>query len=1233
MEIMLHDEAMEIIKNPGLHKSEKVLAAVKQIKKDLAEYETLYPEDGEQLDSFYNTYFDYRKEYEKDVVNDYDVVAEIFAGSKYEQNYREMAEEFVSDIKDISDEDLQGMSFAELDRLQSVVRAYSVTNSSFVDGLLMARDATKIGDYMQLHAKLEEAVRYKLEQIDANTTMNDKEAEAVEHFVANVVDYNAKKTLNDLVKAKVVSDYDEENGLAPVKNNDSQLDTNTNDVPADDTPVVAEINSSDKVSENDTDVNTDTDVADVNDDTSSYEEELLKIDDSADDLLNDISLYDEDGDINSSFYELEDTIKNISIVDDDGNEIEDKSKYIEILFEAAKVDAHKAAFGKQDYDDMFSYEKKDYLVKEIKDAFLMKVGQAAVASTIDRPSEEELANEETFAQYIQKRDAKAQEVVEDIVNNKAPVKLKDSQAEMAVADTELEAEKFNSRLERKVNNQPTRFAARLDQLKSGAKNLWGQRHEIKKVVVKSVKDNKWQHIANLSATGVMWGGILLGGPVVAGAAIGAYGAYTAAGSYLWPLRAERQKLQAEAKTQGKKMGYWEAIKQAYQNKKDDKAYKLRRRAGLIGGVASIGLGGFGVSAWGVKSARLLAAAARGVAGNTVQFATVLGAKKEYKLNPTDENKTKLNMARGFLGLSAASTAALTLFTMKSFDANTNALSDVAANSGSNGAEQPTTTTTPVDTSVSDTTATADTTNTAVEEVVPAEEDFGGPKIAVDVDSFSADEKAMFINSKRLLGSNVLDAYYDAFRNGMVESLPEGMSPAQYVDALVRLQMFSAHPEAVKLMYQELNCDDFHPTDEQKQAIADALKDISYEHGKMKVAIADECGNLHVKEVSRFGQYIGKQRVVEAVVDGHKETMPLRNANRALSVGATVDCADGKVTLHGRVKLAKIPCDEPVIKSVEPKQVVIPQEPFTEIDCPDINDANMPENTSGYQTSGQYTSPIKVNVNRNTGHYLVDGNSVASNELMQRARGEFASAGMNDESKLSKLPGVIRETKDKVVIYLNEGSITPAKGGDAVDCASGQPVEFEMKRDDYLSYLKNGEMPSTTKSVPLSEENYNNILMDEQFAYSGDKAGRSNFTTSVAGAEYFSMPAPVDFTGAVDQLAVEGKVASVTMGTSSGDVDVFVNTETGEITAKMGDKPVRFSPETQEAAAKALTESLSARYDVNGVSLEAPEGTLAKKAEMAIQGQPYVPAHDQVAQNIHATGKVNFGLMAKSGGRA
>ena len=498
---------------------------------------------------------------------------------------------------------------------------------------------------------------------------------------------------------------------------------------------------------------------------------------------------------------------------------------------------------------------------------------------------------------------------------------------------------------------------------------------------------------------------------------------------------------------------------------------------------------------------------------------------------------------------------------------------------------------------------------------------------------------MFLHSIKHFdgGRETVEGYYDAFRNGMVESLPtlpDGsiMSPAQYVDAMGRLQEFSAHPEAVKLMYQELNCASFHPSDEQKQIIADALKDISYEHGKMRVAIMNDCGELEIKEVSRWGQYIGKQKMVEAVVDGRKELIPLRTANRTYNIGATVDCADGKVNIHGRVKYASLPCDKQFAEVVPPapKKVAPPVEIIPEIECPDIPAADMPENTSGYQTRGTYYPPIDRYTDYDSAVQHITAKSFSENTVMQTIKSNYAAASQAEGFSLKKFikacgGELLNDNVDgNITFNINHGTVIDTQQG-LLDADQGANIEISMKHEDFMRFAETGELPSTTRAVPLTDENYKAILMDEKFAYKGDKNDRSNFLTSVEGAEYFSMPKPVDFNGEVSQLSIEngGKLASVTMNTSSGQVDVYVNTETGDITAKLGDKSVRFSPETQEKAAKALVERLSSRYDVADLSLSAPEGTLAKKAEMAMLGQSYVPSNDQIAQNVCAVGKVNI----------
>lgn len=207
---------------------------------------------------------------------------------------------------------------------------------------------------------------------------------------------------------------------------------------------------------------------------------------------------------------------------------------------------------------------------------------------------------------------------------------------------------------------------------------------------------------------------------------------------------------------------------------------------------------------------------------------------------------------------------------------------------------------------------------------------------IDINDLDNDHKKMFLNShkkwentdiNKYIGrfekegyhvsgnftgaeKGIVQEFYRAIQNGHVESCPEGMSPVEYVDKLTRLMQLAPGEQrkGIELMVRDLLCDDYIPSDADKQTIAEALNTIRYEKGTSQCVIYDENGNPCVKSMPNFGNYFGQRKVVDIQMEnGETVTLPVRTANVTVALGAEVDCEGGTGKISSVYVTNKVDC--------------------------------------------------------------------------------------------------------------------------------------------------------------------------------------------------------------------------------------------------------------------------------------------------------------------------------------
>ena len=211
-----------------------------------------------------------------------------------------------------------------------------------------------------------------------------------------------------------------------------------------------------------------------------------------------------------------------------------------------------------------------------------------------------------------------------------------------------------------------------------------------------------------------------------------------------------------------------------------------------------------------------------------------------------------------------------------------------------------------------------------------------PAKAIDVKDLDRDHQKMFLNSHKKWENTDINEYigqfekqgyhvygdfqgasenrvqwfYDCIQRGMVESCPEGMSPVEYVDKLTRLIQLAPveQKKGIELMIRDLMCDDYHPSEGDKQIIFDALNTIRYEKGSMQCIMEDANGNFCVKDMPRFGNYFGSEKVAEIDMgNGEKMLLPIRNANVTVAIDAEVNCDEGVGKVSGVYTSNEVDC--------------------------------------------------------------------------------------------------------------------------------------------------------------------------------------------------------------------------------------------------------------------------------------------------------------------------------------
>lgn len=367
--------------------------------------------------------------------------------------------------------------------------------------------------------------------------------------------------------------------------------------------------------------------------------------------------------------DLFDTLQDkVEIVDDDNQKVADDEakKYWDALLESAKQQAIMLRSGDISFFMKKEDEKRQTLKRDIKDFVSMGVARGVAGSAMDVPSEKEaVAGSKDYAQYVKKEAAKAEQALSRFFEEGKKVSIKTGFFLTEAAETSKKMMSYGYRWSQKGFNRVAQvFSEKQKSFEAKMKNLFGKAYEVKQAAVEQIKNNKWRLVADTAATGIVavTAGTGLALPVVAG-----YALYTAAGSWVWPLAEKKAKAIREAKKSGKDIAEWtgmKGLKKAFHeikaNDKEYKKYKNRAYTGTAFGIAGAGVvAGVGAaSSWAVDKAGYMAAKVassvlRSTGSITSQWLNLRDVKKDFKEDPSAENRAKLKQAKWGLGIGAA----------------------------------------------------------------------------------------------------------------------------------------------------------------------------------------------------------------------------------------------------------------------------------------------------------------------------------------------------------------------------------------------------------------------------------------------------------------------------------------------------------------------------------------------------------------------------------------------------
>lgn len=402
------------------------------------------------------------------------------------------------------------------------------------------------------------------------------------------------------------------------------------------------------------------------------EEAVLRNTSKIEGMLSDIT-YDRVKE-DEEFADMSSVMDNVDIhdVNEDGSvadKVEDEKAidYWQLAIEAAKQQAMMLRAGDKDFFMKKDEVKKTTLVQDVKNFFMINLAQGVAADAM-QDGEKLPENPADYDKYVESRGKKAEAVINDLFSGGQKVVLTTRSILSNAVET---TKKLGSYAARWAQKGFTRVADVFKKSKikfdKFAHKVGGAAYEAQKQVVEYAKNNKHRLYADTAATAIVAGTVALGGATLGLAAIAAYAGYAAGGSWAWPVMEKKTKSLREAKKAGADTKEWDGIagfKKAYaeikSNKDEYRKYKNRAYAGTAVGVlgAGVAVGAGAASNFVLEKAGVLAVKAgttvlRSFGSVTSQIMNFRDTKKDFKEDPSAENRAKLQQAKTGLWLGAS----------------------------------------------------------------------------------------------------------------------------------------------------------------------------------------------------------------------------------------------------------------------------------------------------------------------------------------------------------------------------------------------------------------------------------------------------------------------------------------------------------------------------------------------------------------------------------------------------
>lgn len=357
----------------------------------------------------------------------------------------------------------------------------------------------------------------------------------------------------------------------------------------------------------------------------------------------------------------------VEVVDDSGQSLSDDEaqKYWDTLLESAKQQAVMLRAGDVNFFMKKEEEKRQTLNRDIKDFWAIGVATGVAGSAMETPDEKQaVPGSKDYEKYVKTQADKAEKALNNLFGNGEKAKIKTDYFLHNAVDTSKKLASYAHRwLQKGFKKVSSLFTERRESFDSKMKSVFGKAYEVKQAAVEHIKNNKMRLIADTAATLAVTAaaGTGLALPAVAG-----YALYTAAGSWTWPLVERKTKAIREAKKAGNDAKEWtgfKGLKKAFaaikSDEKEYKKYKNRAYTGTAFGIAGAGLvAGMGAaSGWvvdkaGYMTAKVTSSVVRSIGSVTSQGLNYRDAKKDFKAEPSAENRAKLKQAKISLGLGA-----------------------------------------------------------------------------------------------------------------------------------------------------------------------------------------------------------------------------------------------------------------------------------------------------------------------------------------------------------------------------------------------------------------------------------------------------------------------------------------------------------------------------------------------------------------------------------------------------